>query len=785
MPTSESIDLTDKSEDQVATGEKTFAILPRSKVYVADRLGSDWELQEYLYCKHLTTAAAPQIDECEIVYRYGPQIREPDSDGNMNEDDPQQYDPLDLIGKFVRVIIPDATDPGDGLDGGTDLAWYGIIETDGRDVQGSQSFSGGGQDTPAGDQTIIAHGLLRLLELQRVMTSTVNNPAVSLSSAPSNTTWEVGFGVPFNSFRKGERSSGKYETDGSTKGSPYLDRGNMSSDPDANGNFIFSEKPQRDNLWNAYEAAKYILFYNSPVDNNGDPICEWSLEADEASLSWYDVTVETDGKTVKQILDELITRRRGVSYFVTFNEDDVAASVNVFTFLDETIDLDVSTIAANPDQRSLDFESAYDVEVKLTNSISQKYDQVIAIGAFKTSTFTAYMLHEGNIIEPDWTTDDEDTYNDAAEADADYATLTPPQQKERNTRCRQKGRIRHVYRRFQINADWNQVVFDQDSPAINYAVAPKYNDDGTAVDGGKYTYGRTVIGDDTEQVWNRGLVIESHLPFKDRFDYSAFNIQTDTVSEDYDSSDADGEPQYIRPMFFTPTKNDAGVQRWEFLERLAEMSVFEDVGRKWSANVRILDERPAFDINVVGKPQHFIAPASFAGAAAFDPTDDPALEGGIDYVSFRCTITLRLQSRVQIEKTVDEDADIVPGQIKRILYIHVPDARLDYVVPTTVVDIDDGKLVKTLSGGFVRDDRQRLTDIATAAAVWYGRPRQTIEIKCKQIREIVKLGWLITDVGPAYQLTGVNTPITSISYDLANGRTTFQTAFADLEFAVQ
>jgi hypothetical protein len=147
----------------------------------------------------------------------------------------------------------------------------------------------------------------------------------------------------------------------------------------------------------------------------------------------------------------------------------------------------------------------------------------------------------------------------------------------------------------------------------------------------------------------------------------------------------------------------------------------------------------------------------------------------------RCTIAARLFDRARQEAAVNTDEEYVPGKIQRVLYIHVHDARLDYVVPDTVVAIKDG-LLKQSTGGFVRDDRPRLASIARSAAEWYGRTRQTIELKLKQVSEVVKLGWLITDVGPNYQLAHVNTPITSCHYDLVAGKTTFRTSHVDIEF---
>lgn len=141
------------------------------------------------------------------------------------------------------------------------------------------------------------------------------------------------------------------------------------------------------------------------------------------------------------------------------------------------------------------------------------------------------------------------------------------------------------------------------------------------------------------------------------------------------------------------------------------------------------------------------------------------------------TLTFESTERAKYEVVIDTPAE---GEQERVLRIQAPDCRLDYVVPNTVVAVENGALKQT-NGGFVRDDRERLANFAEAAAVWYGRTRQTLDLTFKQVRKIVTIGDLIVDVGPTYQKTNVRSVVTAITYDLQNVTTQWETSFAELD----
>ena len=112
-------------------------------------------------------------------------------------------------------------------------------------------------------------------------------------------------------------------------------------------------------------------------------------------------------------------------------------------------------------------------------------------------------------------------------------------------------------------------------------------------------------------------------------------------------------------------------------------------------------------------------------------------------------------------------------------------AELHYVAPGTVVDTDDGQLERH-AGGFIRDDRPWLQDLARLAFEWYGRQRQAFTLSYRQASGLFYVGDLITTIGKAATLETVRTVITEVRIELAQStndvhRTSIRTQWAELD----
>lgn len=721
-------------------GQLTYRV-PEPVVAVAQTLGDPWETVPYLYLERLRLTAAPEIDTCQLTYKYGPQLRPDQTEAN-------QYGPLDYRGWFCRVTIPDTV-------GNDDVVWYGIIEPDTRSVDGTSHDL----VDAAGIQRITAYGLLRLLELEPVRTAHVLQSDAGLEPT------EIGYGLTFNA----------------DSGGAWSQRANRSAAPVTVGaadSYVFSFEPSGASTWTAWQAAEYLLEHHAPAF----PLHSWVLTGNEQNLSWYDLSVRTDGRSVKSILDELINRRRGVGYRLDYDPDRKELQLRTFTTLDGDLELPSGDIVpANPDTRTLDFEHALDiVDATVNNVPNARYHRIVCRGGFRTSTCTLTLEERSRIVDqliPGWTEAEEESY---VTGPSGIESDDPVEQYRQLDAHRRGDSLRHVFSRFLINPQWDQRTINHVTPigSAEYWVAPLIDENDIILS--LYNTSPSAAAESAIGLgwWNGGVRFAPWLPLLDGYDYSGFNILDATFADGYSR---DGQPEFLPPFGVVRLNQqiDGVPERWEQLDQLSGGQL-ESAGRPFSIDLALQTTAPALEFSVRGKPQHFLSAASMAGATV-EPEDDPA-ETGLDYLACLTTVCLLNDSRVEESVTLETPPFGAP---ERVLYLDIPDARLDYVVPYTVVGIVDGEPVQTTSGGFVRDDRPRLKNYARCAAEWYGRTRQTLRLTYRQARMLARIGWLIKDIGATYNLTDVNTPVTALEFEFAGGipTTTIETSYAALDFS--
>jgi hypothetical protein len=749
---------------KIATTKEQIRDAVRSRVYRSDTLGTDWQEVEYLHCDNLALRACPGVDECHLTYVYGEIARE---DGTPFE----LYEPLTLIGSYVKVVLEGAT-----LDG-EDVTWYGVVEIDDSTPNGS----GANGDTPSGIQRFTAFGLARLLERAMVMTCEVD--ATQNATLPQQRV-TLEHGADYNQYHR--RTATR--------------QGNRTTDPQlGNPNLFYwlSRTITSDSLWTADDLVRTLLQLTPPIDGAGERVCEWVLDGEPGDnrLAWYEPVISTDGRTLKTILDELIPVRRGLGYTIRYEETAGPrgrATIVPFSFAADDILLsDAKTLPGNADPVELDFENALDVQARIVESVTNSYDEVVAVGNFATSTCTLSFGQSDALrgapfqFRPDWTDAQETSYREGATSASGYTGAYRVIQYEMNARWRQRDELRPVFRRYAIYPYWDGLVWDYtagNDVATKYWFNPPWPDDPQT---GKSVRDTDPLAEPLQpysatqtppQYSASRLIIEPFLPFVDACNYTDNRIATGVWTDDLPE---ETDWQYLSPFLYAVTdRSDSGSPKHDALDRLAEHSSNERQRRRWSAVLRPLPDRAAVEINVQGAPQHFLARSRAGAMAAIEPFNDPQKEQGLDWVDMRATVCIRLPWRVQHRIRIRETP--VAGRTWRVQYIGV-DARLDYVVPDTVVRLAAG-LVEKSTGGFVRDDRGRLAEIAQAAARWYQTERQTLFFAIRGVVETVQVGQLITSVGGRYTLEGINTPVTGIRYDLLRQTTELETSMAELDF---
>ncbi|MBD3662058.1 MAG: hypothetical protein HUJ11_07870, partial [Arenibacter algicola] len=285
---------------------------------------------DYLYCDALSLQVAPSIDQAVFSYEYGTFTQQLENGpGGI-------YAPLNVYRKYVKLELLDS-------DGAVGLTWFGYFVNDELEPDGSLTVVDGEETTyyPSGVQKPTAFGIIYLLETTIIDSSRIEKRSEDPVANPSTDSMTVGCGITFNG----------------TDGVAWAQRGNRTvlKSGEYNG-YIFSDLPAGASLWDAESAVRYLCKFHAPQSAIGLDFKKLELNCPDGALSWYDKTVRTDLRNVKEVVDDLIDRRRVVGYYISGDDsgEEFIIKVNVFTFADQPIDLgEDKTLPANPDTVTL------------------------------------------------------------------------------------------------------------------------------------------------------------------------------------------------------------------------------------------------------------------------------------------------------------------------------------------------------------------------------------------------------------------------------------------------
>lgn len=777
-----------------------YATAVAARVYHSATLDGVWVQIEHCYCASLRMTVAPAIDQATLLWEYGIKLQ-------SGEAAFEAVAPLDVEGEFIKIEFDDWWNNPSVAP----ITWYGIAEGDTLKPHGKVTDP---LVDPAakssGKQTITVYGLLRLLERDQIETSVVSDKDETFAVT-------IGKGLTFNLDDRGHFTARGNRSTAADIGVPF---GSLTR------TYIFSHRERGMNEWTAEQAVKHILEHHAPFLDG----ITWDLDIGSGSLDWNPKAVATDRRTPKQVLDELIARHRGVGYRVEFDGTDTI-EIKVFSLADIAISMpNGTTFAANPDQYSLDFETAFDIETcTVSNLKTTQYHKIVIEGDWRTCTLTMRAAIGMDELVADWSSTEESAFFLAASHETWYAALNQKDKVVANKAARQDDRFRHVFERFKISESWSKETADPEN-VLSFTTALPVVD--------LHNAHPTTFPWPVDVCLPR-LQILDHLPLRERYDYSDDHIS----DEDWeDTAVVSDDPPFREPFAFMATGlfTFSDAQSWELLDKIDGDAFEAPDKRKWSINTRAHHDRAAISLNVQGGPQQYFATSVWsedgsndlgnwnastntptltsgtgtagdyytvdtAGTTDLDGIDDwqagdrlffngtrwrrshanvasdhteiPKKNHGLDYYNSWVTLTVELPERTRIERIISLPAD---GELERVLRVPVQDCRLDYVVPNTVVGIKDATL-QISRGGFVRDDTAKLAALARAAELWYGKNRQTLDLTYRQLREIVKLGWLITDISSTYKKIGINSVVSAITYDFLQQTTQFETAYAEMD----
>ena len=729
---------------------------------------TDWteESAINLRCNSLTRLTGPRVDTAELVWEFGHLTR-------IGTESEQTYvaPRSDLVGKFVRIRIENGPLAAD-------LRWTGYILAESIERWSQQDDGAGAQRLRGGTQTFTVVGLEWFLEQKQV---------VGTSSLMADRQKRQ---VPYNGGAGDGRSADTSK------------RGNKASDSLA---FDFSSSSVE---WTATEICQHLLSNHAPRnhDNATRPVAYELHWTGEPYLQWYKPTLAVEGRSLLDILGELIPENRGLVFWFEnyydvqgFEEEEVVLRLFVSSAAGASIHLPngQTLLAARRIQANFQPDTIGSANpIKLAQP-EGRYDFVRVWGARRTSTFTVKgadvdgtadrSYDFGNYpikstFAGNWSITPQQAYTiGVRDTYADYASLEDAEKADRNDIYRRRSRFERVFRHFEFT-----IVGGTDAP-----LSP-------------------IIQQDTQSITGD---IAPTSPDVLRMLRTTM-LRASSTYEDATAPVAEEETEELRPPFamvylpratgaafipttlgqFTPgapaTTTDGGFRFAHDLGKTKEVGFdtahagdAPNLERKYSFNIGLTPQSagPGFVLDVRGGMPHTIG-------GVIDGFEPSRHARELQYHSLLVTITCEWDA--YCEGTYP-NAVPNPAEPVRELLIRIGDrARFDWLAKGTIYDIgEDGHPLQVQTGGALRDDRILCQSIAQLAHEWYSTPRRGFAISFGTLvhpfdgnaYQSGGLGTLIQNVGTGAAAIECNAVITTLTYNLQDDKLTAHASVSDFD----
>ncbi len=587
---------------------------------------------------------------------------------------------VDIRGHFVRIDW--TTD-----EGGT-ATWLGYAEAMVDEARGLTD----GTIPSSGTQTIVCYGLERMLAVSPIRDTVWRN----VIDPPSPATRRGGSPVAFNELGRPNRSA-------ATVGGVY----------------VFEPDPAVAQYWTTRQAVQYLLAHQLPTNNGGVSAIPWALANAAVVPDWDACFAELDGRTVHDVLTELLGPRRLMSWTVSW--DLSSLQVYPFSMSPTLINLGTDAVPANTNTHSLLFDADPLSRGAVNADGSDVVDQVVVRGGRRVSICTLDL--PSTSLENDWTDANKTSYNTAASAGAGYGTKDVYEQRRLNANVRQGALLANVFRRLRIPLAWDCKVA---------------GDPSTTPAGPKQDVFIDEAAGNAAYLPNPGAV--RILPTSG---LRRGKTYTGTVTA------VDSETLGDLPPLVTLKTPQLGRREVQTIGRAHDIAGGEPA---WSVQVTVPDPR-VIDLEVVGAPQHMLGGAAFVSLAADpDPTD------GFDIADTRATVAIE-------EDRFAEGiwpASLATMDIVRRRVVYVGDGyQVIRIVPHTVIGLGADATETRTAGGYVVDDRAILTQLARLLAAYHTTPRLQMTVASQRRTGVLTVGSIVTSVGTAYP-TDVNALVSRI-----------------------
>jgi hypothetical protein len=674
------------------------------EVFTKVNWADDWTAQPYLFCDSASWRIAPGIPTAQLSWNYGRAKR-------FDKATWATVLPDNGSRRYVKIVYANDqwsldTDPP------SDLTWYGVI-----DGLGSRAGAVAG-GVAHGQQRIHCNGLESLLDKTPIRTGA----------------WWTGSdikfvdrGLTFNA-RKADGTAG----------------GNRTTAEHA-GSHVFSGVVKDDDaFWRTQDILKYLFAHQVPRDKLGSAEIPFVIDPTNLAL----ITgiedqpyLATEGRTFRQILNQLLPQQRGLSYYFDVFDDEV--TLMIVSLFDSAVTFpSVGSISANPRRWSL----ATDREMgELTTTLShhEACDRVRIRGRRARSVFS--ISYADVTLVKGWPDAIETEYEAGATGTAPYSAATGTEEKQRlNQEARSRDKLLSVFRRFKLPDNWDGHT--------------KHSGGG----GGGLQFHWPLTSETANYLfYQREVYFLSKLPMKDGYNYQAITSAGGGALPPVKVSQGpfNGLPPLV--VIKVPEKD-----RYVQIEKVGKSGALEkkpgQAHASWSAHAHVPEMDRALVINVSNGQQWII------GGTDFTPLTEDEKPTRWDWKTIIATVAIEVDEFC--EGVWPETANVPVNDHVREFMLDAPDTyRLDWLVPDTVIGVDSaGALIRCTLGGWINDDRPKLIDRARMAFEYYGRSRQAMTFRTSKVNNSILPGDLIATLGSASPLE-LNSVVTDITVSSTPG----------------
>jgi hypothetical protein len=644
-----------------------------------------WQTTPFLQAPEIETHAAPSISQARLVSNYGEIFwQERGAFSQFMASDWRQY--------FVRAQIH--------TQGRAISIFTGVITDTNYDVMGTRNAG------PMGNQEFLARGVEYLFDKIYIIGAWVK-PSDLVGAG------EAGLIDSCPIFNRRQRHEDFIVGNRSTAGT--------------NGVYVFSHTDG--NLWSNLDILRYALYYYTPA---GLPV---RLSGQYQILASIFAQHRIEGMSLKQVIDSLIDRHRGLGWCLRYTESFIY--LHIYSAFGDPIQLTPGqTVSGNTEQISLDVGKQIDVEQAIVRMQGNtQYDRVIIQGDRLETCFSVRVDNEGVSdnaalncgMKRGWLKVLEDEYRSGITADNTNS--------EKCDEARRADKYEAVYQRYVFKPDWDGLAFQNESGGEN--------DQPLALP--KWANGEVKTAD-VAPLYLGDKTLLRQLPL--RKDPSSL--------------------EFMEPLAFVVDRTIPYAENDP--PQFIQLDTAADSSERPSCSLRILDDAPGLLLK--GRVPHIMA-LNRLGATTLPTDHEPAY----DYYDLIFTVAMSTDERLSLARAMRSSSR------PRILYISAPQLKVQYVAPGTVIGVSPGHSLQRHTGGVIRNDFDRMQVLGALAAAWYGEERASISLTYNSLVKVAELGQYIRTVGDSFGRSPVGTVVTSQSWHIEKGRVTtkIETSWYELD----